>query len=262
LVSVEAAHAWEVSGLRGRAMLHRSRRRPQALCRRGQRGNRRPAVSCRWPAMRNGGVGRSNLVALANSTRGPGHPMPHPGVSLRGLACAVRKLRAMRLPEISPAPSALTTSPHLTSTECPDAAFPNCDHVFRSVQCTASSVPRSSCASSDASCRGFPPKEPATLLQSRSPRRPTAPRHHVAAMTTAVANPSIPAHHPAPSPNTADGVGSSRTYAAIAPSTSSPHQATPSRLSKLPHHDASPPSSSDASAFRADGKRSPLSYVV
>ncbi|KAH3914914.1 hypothetical protein HBI56_018070 [Parastagonospora nodorum] len=78
-------------------------------------------------------------------------------------------------------------------------------------------------------------------------------------MTTAVANPSIPAAHAAPPP-TPEGVGSSRTYAAIAPSTSSPHQVTPnSRASRLPH-DASPTdTSSDTPAFRGDGKRSPLS---
>jgi hypothetical protein len=82
-------------------------------------------------------------------------------------------------------------------------------------------------------------------------------------MTTAVANPSIPAQHAAPP--SADGVGSSRTYATIAPSTSSPHAVTPNaRASKLPHDNASPTSSSSdhAAAYRADGKRSPLSYVV
>jgi hypothetical protein len=51
-----------------------------------------------------------------------------------------------------------------------------------------------------------------------------------------------------------------RTYPLLAPSTSSPHTTTPNRLSTLPVHDASPTSSSsDAIAFRADGKRSPLS---
>ena len=82
-------------------------------------------------------------------------------------------------------------------------------------------------------------------------------------MTTAVANPSIPAQHAAP-PST-EGVGSSRTYAAIAPSTSSPHAVTPNaRTSRLPHDNASPTSSSSdhAAAYRADGKRSPLSYVL
>ncbi|KAF1917816.1 hypothetical protein BDU57DRAFT_514277 [Ampelomyces quisqualis] len=79
-------------------------------------------------------------------------------------------------------------------------------------------------------------------------------------MTTAVANPAIPAQHAAPPAPSPDGVGSSRTYAAIAPSTCSPHAVTPaSRASRLPH-DASPPSASaDAPAPRGDGKRSPLS---
>lgn len=77
-------------------------------------------------------------------------------------------------------------------------------------------------------------------------------------MTTVVANPPVPAQHAAALPS-ADGVGSSRTYAPIAPSTSSPHAVTPSR-SKLPVDNASPTSSSsDAPQHRADGKRSPLS---
>ncbi|KAF2016698.1 hypothetical protein BU24DRAFT_462824 [Aaosphaeria arxii CBS 175.79] len=103
-------------------------------------------------------------------------------------------------------------------------------------------------------------------------------------MTTAVAAPPVPAPHAPPS---VDGVGSSRTYATIAPSTSSPRAAvTPnskstSRLAAAPPasapasasapsaiaENASPTSSSDSSAQhqqlqqRPDGKRSPLSYV-
>ncbi|CAO2648637.1 Nn.00g079040.m01.CDS01 [Neocucurbitaria sp. VM-36] len=78
-------------------------------------------------------------------------------------------------------------------------------------------------------------------------------------MTTVVANPPVPAQHAAPP--SADGVGSSRTYAPIAPSTSSPHAVTPnSRASKVPVDNASPTSSSsDAAQHRAEGKRSPLS---
>ncbi|KAF1831999.1 hypothetical protein BDW02DRAFT_600328 [Decorospora gaudefroyi] len=78
-------------------------------------------------------------------------------------------------------------------------------------------------------------------------------------MTTVVANPPAPAQHAAPAPP--DGVGSSRTYAPIAPSTSSPHAVTPnSRASKLPLQDnASPTSSSPGAQHRAEGKRSPLS---
>ncbi|KAI8943395.1 hypothetical protein NX059_001407 [Plenodomus lindquistii] len=77
-------------------------------------------------------------------------------------------------------------------------------------------------------------------------------------MSTVVANPPVPAQHAAPP--SADGVGSSRTYAPIAPSTSSPHAVTPtSRASKLPFDNASPTSSSDGTQFRAEGKRSPLS---
>ncbi|KAF2655704.1 hypothetical protein K491DRAFT_768166 [Lophiostoma macrostomum CBS 122681] len=87
-------------------------------------------------------------------------------------------------------------------------------------------------------------------------------------MTTAVAAPPVTAPH---APLTADGVGSSRTYATIAPSTSSPHVVTPnSKVSKLLPDNASPTSSSDGSAHhhhqqqqqqRPEGKRSPLSYV-
>lgn len=80
-------------------------------------------------------------------------------------------------------------------------------------------------------------------------------------MTTAVAAPPVPAPH-APAP--ADAVGSSRTYAAIAPSTSSPLIVTPnSKSSQRVSDNASPASSSDSSApnQRAEGKRSPLSYV-
>ena len=82
-------------------------------------------------------------------------------------------------------------------------------------------------------------------------------------MTTVVANSPIPVQYAAPA--SADGAGSSRTYAAIAPSTSSPHIVTPnSKHSKLPDHNASPTSSSSDAAMqqRAEGKRSPLSYVV
>ncbi|KAF9701197.1 hypothetical protein EKO04_000162 [Ascochyta lentis] len=83
-------------------------------------------------------------------------------------------------------------------------------------------------------------------------------------MTTVVANSPIPVQYAAPAP--ADGVGSSRTYDAIAPSTLSPHNLTPtSKHSKLPDHNASPTSSSSDAAMqqqRAEGKRSPLSYVV
>ncbi|KAJ4398791.1 hypothetical protein N0V91_009920 [Didymella pomorum] len=79
-------------------------------------------------------------------------------------------------------------------------------------------------------------------------------------MTTVVANSPIPAQYAAPA--AADGVGSGRTYAAIAPSTISPHNVTPnSKHSKLPDHNASPTSSSSDAAMqqRAEGKRSPLS---
>ncbi|EUC36310.1 hypothetical protein COCCADRAFT_88660 [Bipolaris zeicola 26-R-13] len=81
-------------------------------------------------------------------------------------------------------------------------------------------------------------------------------------MTTVVANPPAPAQHAAPAP--VDGVGSSRTYAPIAPSTSSPHQLTPtSRTNKLPPHDnASPTSSSPGAQHRAEAKRSPLSDIM
>jgi hypothetical protein len=82
-------------------------------------------------------------------------------------------------------------------------------------------------------------------------------------MTTVVANSPIPVQYAAPP--TTDGVGSSRTYAAIAPSTLSPHNLTPSsKPSKLPDHNASPTSTSSDAAQqqRADGKRSPLSYVL
>lgn len=81
-------------------------------------------------------------------------------------------------------------------------------------------------------------------------------------MTTVVANSAIPAQYAAP---TTDGVGSSRTYAAIAPSTNSPHNVTPtSHISKLQDHNASPTAASSDAAMqqRAEGKRSPLSYVV
>ncbi|KNG50394.1 hypothetical protein TW65_02218 [Stemphylium lycopersici] len=78
-------------------------------------------------------------------------------------------------------------------------------------------------------------------------------------MTTVVANPPAPAQHAAPA--SVDGVGSSRTYAPIAPSTNSPHQVTPnSRTSRLPPQDnASPTSSSPGAQHRAEAKRSPLS---
>ncbi|KAG9194994.1 hypothetical protein G6011_00114 [Alternaria panax] len=77
-------------------------------------------------------------------------------------------------------------------------------------------------------------------------------------MTTAVANPPAPAQHAAPA--SADGVGSSRTYAPIAPSTLSPHQVTPNSRSKLPpREDASPTSSSPGAQHRAETKPSPLS---
>ncbi|KAF1364037.1 hypothetical protein EJ07DRAFT_152094 [Lizonia empirigonia] len=79
-------------------------------------------------------------------------------------------------------------------------------------------------------------------------------------MTTVVANSPIPVQYAAPA--SADGVGSSRTYAAIAPSTHSPHNVTPtSKHSKLPDHNASPTSSSSDAAVqqRAEGQRSPLS---
>ena len=83
-------------------------------------------------------------------------------------------------------------------------------------------------------------------------------------MTTIVANSPIPAQYAAPA--AADGVGSSRTYAAIAPSTISPHNVTPnSKHSRLPDHNASPTSTSSDAALQqraAEGKRSPLSYVV
>ncbi|KAF2640539.1 hypothetical protein P280DRAFT_321386 [Massarina eburnea CBS 473.64] len=78
-------------------------------------------------------------------------------------------------------------------------------------------------------------------------------------MTTAVAQTPVPAPHV---PGAMDQVGSSRTYAAIAPSTSSPHIVTPN--SKASHRvldNASPTSSSDGSVphQRAESKRSPLS---
>ncbi|KAF1961543.1 hypothetical protein CC80DRAFT_589882 [Byssothecium circinans] len=78
-------------------------------------------------------------------------------------------------------------------------------------------------------------------------------------MTTAVAQTPVPAPHV---PAQMDQVGSSRTYAAIAPSTSSPHIVTPN--SKASHRvldNASPTSSSDGSVprQRAEDKRSPLS---
>ncbi|UPX18310.1 uncharacterized protein EKO05_0008613 [Ascochyta rabiei] len=80
-------------------------------------------------------------------------------------------------------------------------------------------------------------------------------------MTTVVANSPIPVQHVAPA--AADGSALSRTYAAIAPSTLSPHIVTPtSKHSKLPDHNASPTSSSSDAAMqqqRAEGKRSPLS---
>jgi hypothetical protein len=77
-------------------------------------------------------------------------------------------------------------------------------------------------------------------------------------MTTAVAPPPVPAPH-APVP--VDPVAASRTYAAIAPSTSSPHIVTPNSHSRLANDNASPTSSSDGSVAqqRAEGKRSPLS---
>jgi hypothetical protein len=107
----------------------------------------------------------------------------------------------------------------------------------------------------DTQCSGLGLKHPATLLQSACPS---------AAMTTIVANSPIPAQYAAPA--AADGVGSSRTYAAIAPSTISPHNVTPnSKHSRLPDHNASPTSSSSDAALQqraAEGKRSPLSYVV
>ncbi|KAI4914505.1 hypothetical protein J4E85_010569 [Alternaria conjuncta] len=76
-------------------------------------------------------------------------------------------------------------------------------------------------------------------------------------MTTVVANPPAPAQHAAPAP--ADGVGSSRTYAPIAPSTLSPHQVTPKSRSQLPLQDASPTSSSPGAHHRAETKPSPFS---
>ncbi|KAF2711107.1 hypothetical protein K504DRAFT_532803 [Pleomassaria siparia CBS 279.74] len=80
-------------------------------------------------------------------------------------------------------------------------------------------------------------------------------------MSTAIATPPVAAAH-AP---VMDGVGSSRTYATIAPSTSSPHVVTPnSKNSKLVNENASPTSSSDGTShqLRAEGKRSPLSQDV
>ncbi|KAL6705193.1 hypothetical protein ACN47E_007153 [Coniothyrium glycines] len=77
-------------------------------------------------------------------------------------------------------------------------------------------------------------------------------------MTAVVATPPVPAQHAAPSQP--DGVGSSRTYAPIAPSTCSPHALTPtSRPSKLPADHASPTPSVDGTLqHRAESKRSPL----
>ncbi|KAF2196708.1 hypothetical protein GQ43DRAFT_444876 [Delitschia confertaspora ATCC 74209] len=74
-------------------------------------------------------------------------------------------------------------------------------------------------------------------------------------MTTAVAAPPVTAPHV---PTPVDQVGSLRTYAAIAPSTS--HTATPTRASK-PVSDNASPTSSDSSSHlqRGEGKRSPNS---
>lgn len=80
-------------------------------------------------------------------------------------------------------------------------------------------------------------------------------------MTTAIAQPPVTAAH-APLPQ--DGLSAARTYAAIAPSTSSPRIVTPnSKNSQRVVDNASPTSSSDSSApqQRVEGKRSPLSYV-
>ncbi|KAF2003077.1 hypothetical protein P154DRAFT_532567 [Amniculicola lignicola CBS 123094] len=76
-------------------------------------------------------------------------------------------------------------------------------------------------------------------------------------MTTAVAAPPVTAPHGPP----LDGVGSSRTYATIAPSTSSPHQVTPNSKSSKPVSDNASPTSSESGSHqhRAEGKRSPLS---
>ncbi|KAF2268955.1 hypothetical protein CC78DRAFT_529582 [Lojkania enalia] len=76
-------------------------------------------------------------------------------------------------------------------------------------------------------------------------------------MTTVVAAPGVTAPH-AP---VVEGVGSSRTYPAIAPSTSSPHLVTPNSKSSKPASDNASPTSSDSSShqLRAEGKRSPLS---
>lgn len=76
-------------------------------------------------------------------------------------------------------------------------------------------------------------------------------------MTTAVAGPPVTAPHAPPS---ADLPGPSRTYAAIAPSTSS-HVATPSKSSTRLLSDNASPTSSDSSSHlqRPEGKRSPTS---
>ncbi|KAE8834592.1 hypothetical protein PTNB73_08496 [Pyrenophora teres f. teres] len=81
-------------------------------------------------------------------------------------------------------------------------------------------------------------------------------------MTTVVANPPAPAQHAAPA--SVDGVGSSRTYAPIQPSTSSPHKVTPnSRTAQLPpSENASPTASSPGAQHRAENKRSPLSDIM
>ncbi|KAF2280387.1 uncharacterized protein EI97DRAFT_478332 [Westerdykella ornata] len=73
-------------------------------------------------------------------------------------------------------------------------------------------------------------------------------------MTTAVASPPVTAPHAPP----AEGVGSARTYAPIAPLTSPPHAVTPSKSSKLVADNASPTSSTDGTSAqqRADGKPS------
>ena len=92
----------------------------------------------------------------------------------------------------------------------------------------------------DASCdTDNLPATPPTLAAPRSD----------AAMTSVVANPTIPAM---------DAHTSQRSYPPIAPSTSSP------KPSLLPHdHHASPtPTTADAGQPRPEGKRSPLSYVL
>ena len=107
---------------------------------------------------------------------------------------------------------------------------------------------------------GPPPKHSATLLLIYSFTR--APPPYDTTMTTAVAQPPVAAPHaPVLEP------GPARVYAPIAPSTNSPHTVTPTSKSshRVADSNASPTSSSDGSSAapqRAEGKRSPLSYVL